>query len=117
MAEKEISFFGKIAKFFKELPSNIVKGLKAFGRGVRDLPKNIHKEFTDDYGHFTIRKVKGWIYLLPALVLLAVFTFYPLVNTVFLSFWEGYKISLHAAGNMPLKIGFGNYIRYLKTFN
>ena len=115
MAEKEISFFGKIAKFFKELPSNIVKGLKAFGRGVRDLPKNIHKEFTDDYGHFTIRKVKGWLYLLPALILLAVFTFYPLVNTVFLSFWEGYKISLHAAGNMPLKIGFGNYIKVFEN--
>ena len=29
---------------------------------------------------------KGWLYLLPALVILAVFTFYPLINTFYLSF-------------------------------
>ena len=36
---------------------------------------------------------KAWIYLAPGLLLLAVFTFYPLVNTFGISFINGYKLS------------------------
>lgn len=111
MAKKIKEFFGKVGSFFKNLPSNIVKGAKAFGQGVKDIPK----AFKDDYGNFTINKVKGWIYLAPALILLIIFTFYPLVNTVFLSFWNGYKISKHTAGDMPLSIGFQNYVRVFEN--
>ncbi len=35
--------------------------------------------------------IKAWIYLLPALVLLVVFTFYPIVNAFILVFMEGYR--------------------------
>ena len=115
MAERIKGFFSKIAQFFKNLPSNITKGCKAFGQGMKNFPSNVKKEFTDDYGKFTLRKIKGWFYLAPALVLLAVFTFYPLVNTVFLSFWEDYKISSQVAGDMPLKIGFKNYIKVFEN--
>ena len=111
MATKIKAFFGKVGSFFKNLPSNIVKGSKAFAQGVKDIPKAFH----DDYGNFTINKVKGWIYLLPALILLIVFTFYPLVNTVFLSFWNGYKVSKHTAGDMPLSIGLQNYLKVFEN--
>ena len=105
MAENKVSFLEKVKNFFKNLPSNIVNGFKAFVQGVKDIPK----AFKDDNGKFTIKKVKGWIYLSPAIVLLAIFTFYPLFYSVLLSFWKGYKISLAAAGEMPLELSLVNY--------
>lgn len=52
---------------------------------------------------------KGWLYLAPALIILAIFTFYPLFNTVLLSFWNGYKTSHFTNGKMPFELGFENY--------
>lgn len=34
---------------------------------------------------------KAWLYLAPVIVLLAVFTFYPIINTIFVSFLKGYN--------------------------
>lgn len=51
---------------------------------------------------------KAWLYLAPALVILAVFTFYPIVNTVRLSFLEDYKTTLATAGR-TFEFGFKNY--------
>lgn len=58
---------------------------------------------------------KAWIYLAPALIILAVFTFYPLFNTVFLSFWNGYKITNAQAGTMVFELGIDNYIFVFKN--
>ena len=35
--------------------------------------------------------IRGMLYLLPAIVLLGIFTFYPLVNTFLISFKENYN--------------------------
>lgn len=35
---------------------------------------------------------KGWLYLAPAIILLIIFTFYPLVNTVMIAFAKDYNI-------------------------
>lgn len=40
--------------------------------------------------------LKAWLYLAPTLILLLVFTFYPLFNAFFLSILEGYKLDLYA---------------------
>ena len=37
-------------------------------------------------------KYKAWIYLSPALVLLAVFTVWPIFNTLRMAFWDGYGL-------------------------
>ena len=37
------------------------------------------------------RQWKAWIYLAPAIILLLVFTVWPIFNTVRMSFLEGYK--------------------------
>ena len=37
---------------------------------------------------------KGWLYLAPALILLAVFTFYPFFKTIMISFMETLKMYL-----------------------
>ena len=61
------------------------------------------------YGKFD--KYKGWIYLLPALVLLAVFTVWPIFNTIRISLLEGYNSS-RPNGLYPF--GFGNFTYVLK---
>lgn len=55
---------------------------------------------------------KAWLYLLPALVLLAIFTVWPLINTVMLAFAEGYDKPGGMVGslsNPDIAFGFGNF--------
>ena len=52
--------------------------------------------------------LKSWVYLAPALIILGVFTFYPLVNTIFLSFQEGYN-ALQAQNGVTFNWGFANF--------
>ena len=61
------------------------------------------------YGKFD--KYKGWIYLLPALILLAVFTVWPIFNTIRISLLEGYNSS-RPNGIYPF--GFGNFTYVMK---
>lgn len=53
---------------------------------------------------------KAWLYLLPAIVLLLVFTFWPIVNTIRMAFLEGYN-SLGAVGGETYSFGFGNFVK------
>ena len=55
---------------------------------------------------------KAWLYLLPAIVLLVIFTGWPIVNTVRLAFLEGYN-ALEATWGATYKIGIGNFVRVL----
>ncbi len=51
---------------------------------------------------------KAWLYLSPTLLLLLVFTAWPIVNTVRIAFLEGYD-SLTAATGESFSIGLGNF--------
>ena len=51
---------------------------------------------------------KAWLYLAPALVLLMVFTVWPIVNTVRMAFLENYS-GLKAAGGAVFQFGLGNF--------
>jgi len=53
-------------------------------------------------------KWKAWLYLAPALVLLAVFTVWPIINTVRMAFLENYS-GLKAAGGATFQLGLGNF--------
>ena len=53
-------------------------------------------------------KWKAWIYLAPAMVLLAVFTFWPIFNTVRISFLDYYSIA-QSVGGRTFTIGIENY--------
>ena len=53
-------------------------------------------------------KIKPWLYLSPALVLLAIFTVWPIINTVRIAFLEGYSMMGALNGNV-YKFGFGNF--------
>ena len=51
---------------------------------------------------------KAWVYLAPAIVLLLVFTVWPIINTVRMSFLENYS-GLAAAGGKVFDVGIGNF--------
>ena len=57
-------------------------------------------------------KWKGWFYLSPALLLLMVFTVWPIFNTVRMSLLEGYQ-SLAEVNGVTFKFGIGNFTRVL----
>ena len=56
---------------------------------------------------------KAWIYLSPAIVLLLVFTVWPIFNTVRMAFLENYS-GLKAAGGMVFEFGFGNFVKVVQ---
>ena len=55
---------------------------------------------------------KAWLYLAPAIVLLLVFTVWPIINTVRLAFLEGYN-ALEATWGATYEIGIGNFLEVL----
>ena len=56
---------------------------------------------------------KAWIYLAPAIVLLLVFTVWPIINTVRMAFLENYK-GLEAVAGVTFKFGFGNFVKVVQ---
>lgn len=56
---------------------------------------------------------KAWIYLSPAIILLLVFTVWPIINTVRMAFLENYS-GLQAVGGQTFQFGFGNFIKVIK---
>ena len=59
------------------------------------------------------QKWKAWLYLAPAIVLLLVFTVWPIINTVRMAFLEGYS-GLKVAGGESFAFGVGNFIKVIK---
>ena len=51
---------------------------------------------------------KAWLYLSPAIVLLLVFTVWPIINTVLMAFQENYN-ALHALTGVKYNWGIGNF--------
>ena len=59
---------------------------------------------------------KAWLYLSPAILLLLVFTVWPIFNTVRMSLLEGYR-GLEAAGGAVFQFGLGNFAKVIKYKN
>lgn len=55
---------------------------------------------------------KAWLYLAPAILLLLVFTVWPIFNTVRMSLLEGYR-GLDAAGGQSFAFGIGNFTKVI----
>ena len=56
---------------------------------------------------------KAWVYLAPAIVLLLVFTVWPIINTVRMAFLENYR-GLEAAGGTVFNFGLGNFVKVVQ---
>ena len=60
-------------------------------------------------------KWKGWVYLFPVIVLIAIFTVWPIINTVRIAFLDGYQQSLanaHKFGGekVVFNVGIQNFV-------
>lgn len=55
--------------------------------------------------------IKAWLYLAPAMLLLSVFTFYPLFNAFYLAFLKDYEFLLRSASGYTL---FGNFQKVIQ---
>lgn len=55
---------------------------------------------------------KAWLYLSPAIVLLLIFTVWPIINTVRIAFLEGYG-QLAEIGGQRFSFGFDNFVRVI----
>ncbi len=56
---------------------------------------------------------KAWLYLAPAIVLLLVFTVWPIFNTIRMAFLENYS-GLKAAGGQVFEFGIGNFVKVIQ---
>ena len=56
---------------------------------------------------------KAWLYLAPAVVLLMIFTVWPIFNTLRMAFLENYS-TMGEVGGQLFKFGIGNFTRVLK---
>lgn len=56
---------------------------------------------------------KAWLYLSPAIILLLVFTVYPIINTLYMAFANGYGM-LSAAGSQKFTFGIENFKRVME---
>ena len=56
---------------------------------------------------------KAWLYLSPAIILLLIFTVWPIINTVRMAFYEGYS-GLQAVGGRTFEFGLGNFIKVIQ---
>ena len=59
---------------------------------------------------------KAWLYLAPAIVLLLVFTVWPIINTLRMAFLENYS-TMQALGGTTFEFGIGNFVKVLKYKN
>ena len=55
---------------------------------------------------------KAWLYLSPAIVLLLIFTVWPIFNTIRMAFLENYK-TMAATGGATFKFGVGNFVNVI----
>ena len=56
---------------------------------------------------------KAWLYLAPAIVLLLIFTVWPIINTLRMAFLEGYS-TMSAVGGTVYSFGIGNFKQVLE---
>ena len=59
---------------------------------------------------------KAWLYLSPAIILLLIFTVWPIINTVRISMLEGYN-SMQAVVGKQFEVGFDNFKQVLEYKN
>ena len=57
---------------------------------------------------------KAWLYLSPAIVLLLVFTVWPIINTVRMAFLEGYSAQKAVVAGTTFPIGVENFLKVIK---
>jgi multiple sugar transport system permease protein len=107
------NFIKNVKKFLNKIKTSI----KNFFWNVRRIINNIKKrigKFLDKYHLNFASKFPGWakalLYLSPALIVLAIFTFWPIINSFALVVYQNYNMSNNSITGYTL---FGNFITVL----
>ena len=58
---------------------------------------------------------KAWLYLSPAIVLLLIFTVWPIINTVAMAFMEDYSGLAKIGGDTAFRFGIGNFAKVVQN--
>ena len=97
------SFWQKVVNFFVAFGNGFVKFFVSIGKGLAFFFNN-PKEALKITWKF-LKKQNGWLFLLPALFFMAIFTFYPIVNSLI----EAFKQDYNALTDTFDGYGFGNF--------
>ncbi len=57
---------------------------------------------------------KAWLYLSPAILLLLIFTVWPILNTLRMAFWNGYGLLDDLGGNLTFQFGIKNFEKVIQ---
>ena len=76
--------------------------------------KWIWQTFCVDLVYKKFDKWKGWLYLSPAILLLIVFTVWPIINTLRMAFWEDYSIMKDLGGSLQMNFGLKNFQKVIE---
>ena len=107
--ENKDGFFKKLLNGIKDFFIGFGQGCKEFFINAKTGIKNFFKDPKTGFKNLWkwIKKQNGWLFLLPAIVLMAIFTFYPIYNSLKLAFLEGYNpLDIHSKP----EFGFGNFV-------
>ena len=105
LAEKKPN---KIKDFFLDLGEGIKNFFVNAGRGIKNFFKDPKTGFKNIWK--ALKKQNGWLFLLPAIIFMTIFTFYPIVNSLIQAFKENYN---PLAGTYD-GWGFGNFEAVIK---
>ncbi len=99
-------FIGK----FRDFAWKFRSGLHQSAVRIEDFLQKHHLGFITRWPQW----LKAIFYLAPAMILLSIFTFYPIVNSIIISFYTGYNIQ---TGEFDDYTFIGNYVTVLKHAN
>lgn len=92
----------------QKLPDDVTVSETAEESQVKAKAKKTKRKWSNSKNQW-----KAWLYLLPALIILAVFTVWPIINTVRMSLLKNYD-DLRAIGGMTFEFGFANFSSVVK---
>ena len=82
-------------------------------KGFRRTLDDWYEKFNKFLIKIKFDKWKGWVYLAPCIILLLIFTGWPILNTLRMAFLEGYDTMLELGGE-PFKFGIGNFTKVIQ---
>lgn len=95
----------------KNVINSIIKFFINFGKGFVEFFKNPKQGLKKCWNK--IRSQKGWLFVLPAVILMCIFTFWPIINSLSSAFKENYN-PLESLGPKYTGLGFENFLMVLQ---
>lgn len=118
MKEAMVDYFDSVKKWFKSLKKQEGPEFETRtivtpdGQEIEEVVEIKRLSNGERFKRF-LRSQQGWLFVLPAVVLMAIFTFYPIIASFINAFKEGYN-PLNNYGPQYTGIGFENFAAVLR---